>query len=88
MAADALFQGSKIAGFPGGWSRQRQKLHRTSTGESCSSGPRAVHNFLISQALTRKINIRPVLVHFVPLRVTPVQIELEDTQCDFGHHSV
>jgi hypothetical protein len=87
MAADALFQGSKIAGFPGGWSRQRQKLHRTSTEETYDSAPHAMRNFLISQALTRKMNIPPVLVHFVPLRVTPVQIELEDTQCDFGHHS-
>jgi hypothetical protein len=42
--------------------------------------------YLISHALTQKTKLPQTLAHFVPFGVTPVQIEWEETQCDFILH--
>jgi hypothetical protein len=55
---------------------------------SSSSSPLPVipRIYLISHALTQELRLPQTLVHFVPFAVTPVQIEWEETQCDFGLH--
>jgi hypothetical protein len=58
------------------------EFHRTSTRGSSFLRPSFSCISLILDALASHLEFSAALAHFVPLNKDPVEIELEETQCD------
>ncbi len=65
----------------------RQKIPSTSTKFRVCASVLDLLIFLISNVVTREYEISYRFGSFRALLKTPVQIELEETRCDFGLHS-